>query len=228
MIRKFRIFTLLVVFSFFLFSISCGKKTSSQSSKTQSKKTEEREKNNEESSKTQENVNNTQDALAQIQQFTEKMKKASEEQLGGKIVVLGEKKLNDVLPEVSGWKIDGKPYFEKSKFGAMETSTIDANYVNGEKNVHVKITDTGTAASMLSFLKMAISMHISNETSDGYERVIELKGFKGIEKYNKNDKTGEITLLVNDRFIVEVSGSEGVSIDTLKEFLSKTKLSDLK
>ncbi len=227
--RKNLLYAFIMVLVFvFVFSISCGKKSNVSEKKEEVKKAEEAKKGESETTQSQKNANTPQDALAQIQQFTERMKKASEEQLGGKIIVLDEDKMKSVLPEVSGWKIDGKPYFEKSKFGAMETSTMDATYINGDKSVTVKITDTGTAASMLSFLKMAISMHISNETSDGYERVIDFKGYKGIEKFNKNDKTGEITLLVNDRFIVEVSGSEGVSIDTLKEFLSKTKLSNLK
>ncbi len=217
---------LILIFVFAVFSISCGSKKGEKASEENIKKKEvsQEVKKAEEKKDTVKEDN----PMAAFQKFAENMKKASEEQQGGKIVVLGEKDFIKILPEVSGWKLDGKPYYEKSKFGAFENSYLTVDYIKGDKSVKFKITDTGTASSMLSFLKMAISMNIENETSDGYEKVVEVKGYKGVEKFNKNDNTGEIMLLVNNRFIVEVSGGEGVGIDTLKEFLEKAKLSELK
>jgi len=69
-------------------------------------------------------------------------------------------------------------------------------------------------------------LDVDRETDDGYERTTTFDGHKAYEKYNDKRKRGEINLIVNSRFIVQVEG-RGVEMDELKRAIKKIDLDDL-
>jgi len=48
---------------------------------------------------------------------------------------------------------------------------------------------------------------IDKETETGYEKTSTYQGYKSHEEYNRSSKDGEVTVLVADRFVVEVRGN---------------------
>lgn len=71
---------------------------------------------------------------------------------------------------------------------------------------------------------------IDKETETGYEKTTEYKGHKAFEKYNTQSKNGEISVIVANRYIVQVEGRD-VDMDKIKSVLDDIdldKLADIK
>jgi hypothetical protein len=163
-----------------------------------------------------------------FQKFGEAMKKQSEAIQGGKIVIAEKETLKSALPKLDGWQME-EPRYRKSAFGGIETANIETDYAGGgDKTVHVKVTDIGTASAMLAPLKMVLQMKLSNENEEGYQKISDFNGTPVIEKFEKADQRTQVTLLVRDRFIVELKSSGEGSPGLLKDCLGKMDLSRLK
>ena len=78
---------------------------------------------------------------------------------------------------------------------------------------------------------MMLMSGYSKETSEGYEKSTTIAGNPAFEKWDSEDKRGELTIIVNKRFVVEVEGSGLSSAKELHDFVGHTdlkKLADLK
>ena len=216
--KGFSVFSILIVLLFFY---SCGKKgpeTGDQSEQPGQEKTIE---SKEESEDTGEKY-----PMAVVNELTKQMKEQSEKQAGGKITVADETTLKTVLRPVSGWDIQ-EPSYSKSSIGNLTVSDLETEYTMDGKTITIKISDAGTAQSVLTPVKMAISMNISHEDDEGFQKIFEYKGHNGIEEYNKLDDFSEVTLIYKDRYIVSLRSESGLTTKDLKDFLDKLDLSKL-
>jgi hypothetical protein len=134
--------------------------------------------------------------------------------------------LQTALPEMSGWTM-AKPEGERmtSPFPFSKTET---DYRNGDERVDVTITDTAAAMMMVTPVRMMVAAGYSRESSSGYEKAVNVGGMPAVEKWNDERKSGELTVLVNDRFIVQFDGRQLASVKTLHDFAAKTDFSKLK
>ena len=134
--------------------------------------------------------------------------------------------LAGALPSVSGWEME-KPQGERmtSPFPFSKTET---EYKNGEQTVSVTITDSAAAGMLLMPVRLMVASGYSKETSDGYEKATTVSGQPAVEKWQKDDKRGELTILANDRFIVELKSRNVDNVKTLHDFAAKTDLGKLK
>ncbi|WP_439556063.1 hypothetical protein [Dyadobacter sp.] len=137
------------------------------------------------------------------------------------------RKLKDLLPG----KLLGLKRIESSgeKSGAMgfTVSTAQASYKDGDASLDVEIVDTGGIAGVSTVALATWAMaDIDKETATGYEKTTALEGYKAFEKYDTQSKSGEINILVADRFVVNVEGNN-LTIDQLKEALSLIGLAEL-
>ncbi len=143
------------------------------------------------------------------------------------------RELKAMLPE----KLLGLERTETSgeKSGAMgfTISNAKAEYENKDDNssIHIEIMDTGGIAGVATMALAAWTMaDIDKETSNGYEKTTEIDGHKAYEKYNNQDKSGELNVMVARRFIINVNVNN-LSSDQMKDIISKLdidKLEDLK
>jgi len=119
---------------------------------------------------------------------------------------------------------------ERTQAMGVDISKAEGQYSaggNGESNIRIAITDTGNMSGPMRMGMAGWAMgQYSRETDSGYEKSMTYKGYKGMEEYNKNDKSGTLRLFVADRFLVEVDGN-GVTMDTLKQALDKVDLAKL-
>lgn len=168
-------------------------------------------------------------AVDALQAFADKAK-----EMGSREAVdpIDFRKLKELMPE----KIAGMSRTEATgeKSGAMgfTVSTAQAKYKgDGDENLDIEIVDTGGIAGVSTMALAGWSMaEIDKETTSGYEKTTKIEGYKAFEKYDSNEKSGELNVLVADRFVVNVQGNH-ITVDQLKDALKDldlTKLGNMK
>lgn len=133
--------------------------------------------------------------------------------------------LQTVLPEISGWE-RSKPVGEKmtAPFAYSQTS---ATYTKGDASVETKIMDSGFNQMLFAPFAMFMTQGYEKETADGFEKSINVGGNPGFEKWDSGSKNGELTVVVNKRFLVQVEG-HGVADDkVMRAVLDQTDLKKL-
>lgn len=114
------------------------------------------------------------------------------------------------------------------KSGAMgqNLSTAEARYEEGNKSLQISVVDAGGSALALAGLAMWANMDMSSESDDGYERTTKINGYKAFEQYDNKNESGQISVLIEDRFIVNVEG-DNISAKDLKRAMDKLDLKKL-
>jgi len=131
--------------------------------------------------------------------------------------------LQSHLPKVSGWEME-EPEGERMTM-PVPFSQIETKYKKGETRIDAKIVDTGFAQLLMAPWSMMMAAGYSRESSSGYEKSTSLSGNPAIEKWNKNDKNGEINVLVGKRFMLSLEGHDLDNIKQLQDFASNFNLS---
>ena len=134
--------------------------------------------------------------------------------------------LQTALPSVSGWEME-KPTGERMT-SPFPFSKTEADYNNGEQHVSVSITDSAAAGMLLMPVRMMVASGYSRETSSGYEKATTAAGQPAVEKWQADDKRGELTILASDRFVIELKGRNVANVKTLHDFAGKLDLGKLK
>lgn len=187
-------------------------------------------------------------AAAQMQEASKKMEEATKDggaNLGAAMAAMGAavsgtangtkkvetvdyKELKALLPaDLPGMKRT-EASGEKSAAMGMQISNSEGRYSgdNGS-SMTVKISDIGSMTGLAGMAAYAWStVSVDKETDTGYEKTGTLNGYKSHEKYDKQSKYGEASVLVGDRFVVEVNGSN-VEMDAIKAALGKVDLGKL-
>jgi len=168
-------------------------------------------------------------AVEALQQFADKAKDMQNKE---PVDPIDFRKLKELLPEeISGFK---RTEASGEKSGAMgfTISTAEARYKgDDDASVKVEIFDTGGVAGVATMALASWTMaDIDKETETGYEKTTKLEGYKAFEKYNSQSKSGELNVLVADRYVVNVNGNN-ITVEQLKSILANlnlAKLADLK
>jgi len=131
--------------------------------------------------------------------------------------------LKTLLPEsLAGFARREAPSGERQ----MGVSSATGEFGDDDgRTLSVKIIDTGAMRAMLAGgAAMAMSLDLDKETADGYERNTVIRGHKAREKREGDD--AEVTLLVADRFLVELHSS-GLTDAQIKSALQALPLDPL-
>lgn len=178
-------------------------------------------------------------AAQQAQSGAEQMGKALESLAGGlsganpnqqPVEPVDFRQLQSLLPEsLSGWE-RGKPSGEKMT-QPVNYSEASVNFTKGDASLSVKITDTSFNQLILAPFSMMLATGYSKETSDGYEKSVKVGGEPGFAKWDDADKDGEITVVVNKRFLVQIEGrglSDDKALTQIANAMNLKKLAELK
>ncbi|MBK7869830.1 MAG: hypothetical protein IPJ74_03635 [Saprospiraceae bacterium] len=137
--------------------------------------------------------------------------------------VVSYQSLKDLMPNsLLGMKrtnIEG----QKSGMQGLSISTATAEYEEGEKELDVSIVDAGGSTLTLAGLAMWANMEFERESDDGYERTTKIDGHKAFEQYDKKNKSGQLSVLVDNRFVVNIEG-ENISENDLRKALNDISL----
>jgi hypothetical protein len=199
-------FILAFVLSSALLFSSCGNR--------EEDKTQQEEKTDEEKSPV--------DAL---QAFADKAKEMGDREA---VEPIDFRKLKELLPEKLGDLSRTEATGQKSGAMGFTVSTAEGKYKgSGDESIDVEIIDTGGIAGVSTMTLAAWSIaEIDKETATGYEKTTKIEGYKSFEKYDTESKSGELNVLVGDRYLVNVEGNN-VSMDVMKDILKDLDLSKL-
>lgn len=167
-----------------------------------------------------------QQSLAQgLAQMAQGLKAAQTGPDGKPITSVDFEKLVDLLPSPSGWD-RGKP--EGHQMSApVAVSVAEAQYTKGTTHAHVTITDSALSQMFMMPFTMMMSMNYAEKSTSGYKKSAAYGGQPGLEDWNADTKHGEITVVVNKRFVVQINGDGLDSMDTLKAVANSIDLTKL-
>ena len=114
------------------------------------------------------------------------------------------KTLLTYLPAEIGGMPQSNPRGETSSMGEWKYSNASADYEGGETSARVEISDYAYINMLYAPVRMWLKMNVSRESTEGFEHTVEIAGYPAYEKYRTSGKNGELTLLVGDRFIVNI------------------------
>lgn len=108
----------------------------------------------------------------------------------------------------------------------MKGSNATGRYGDGANaSIRIEITDLGSLSG-LAALAGKFDVNVEKETSTSYERTRRIDGQLVHERYDRRAKSGEVSVIVANRFSVTVEGS-GVEPATLANALKAIDLSSL-
>ena len=133
---------------------------------------------------------------------------------GGEVQAVDPQRLKALLPD----NLAGAPRTEveaaSGGAGGMNGSNARAVYEAGARRITLSVTDLA-AAGAFTAMAGAINVNTDKETPSGYEKVSTVGGRLTTERYDNQDRSGEYSILVGNRFHISAEGS-GVSMDDLK------------
>jgi hypothetical protein len=126
---------------------------------------------------------------------------------GDKIEVVSAKELKEALPNRIAGLDQTANSSEKSGMFGFNVSQAEATYQEDDERVRVTIVDIGSVGKLASKFTNMASFESEKEDSKGnFERMIEIKGHKAIEKYKVYRNQYELVVFVDSRFVVEMEG----------------------
>ena len=135
------------------------------------------------------------------------------------------KALQALLPDVSGWE-KSDPEAERMT-APVSFAYASTRYKKGDFEVTEKITDSGFNQLLIAPLTMMMAAGYAKESNNGFEKSTMVAGYPAFEKWDSSGKSGELTVFVNQRFVVELEGSGMPDNRELQAFLTRTDLKKL-
>ena len=117
------------------------------------------------------------------------------------------------LPSMKRTKASG----EKSGAMGMNVALAEGSYENTDGGaIDIKLTDMGGMGGFMALAQAGwAATEIDKETDTGFERTTMYGDHKAMEKYDSSSRSGEIQIIANNRFMVEVNGND-IDFDALK------------
>jgi hypothetical protein len=106
-------------------------------------------------------------------------------------------------------------------------SQATVTYRKGDAEVEQKIVDSGFNQLLFAPFAMLMSADYEKETQDGFERSVKIGEYPGWEKWDSGTKNGELSVVVNKRFLVQLEGRGIDDVKALRDVLDKTDLAKL-
>lgn len=168
------------------------------------------------------------DAMSAMKKVAEQ---AEESQKNGPVETVDFRTLKELLPADADGLSRKSATGEKTGAMGFKFSTAKGEYANADNSetIELVIVDAGGTGAMMGMAAWSM-IDVDKETEDGYEKTGKMGDNKSYEKYNNSSKSGEIAVMVKNRFIVTAKGN-GVSMEKIKDTLEDVdldKLADLK
>ncbi|MET0279749.1 MAG: Yip1 family protein [Steroidobacteraceae bacterium] len=114
---------------------------------------------------------------------------------------------------------------ERNAAMGIQISEAKARYGDTGRQLRLEITDSAGAAGLMAFAGWA-NIESESETASGFERTRKENGRIVHEQWNSQQKEGEYSAVLGDRFVVKVAGSAG-SLDDLESAFGELDLAGL-
>ncbi|MDO8795663.1 MAG: hypothetical protein Q7J25_13710 [Vicinamibacterales bacterium] len=125
----------------------------------------------------------------------------------------------------SGWERE-KPTGERMT-APVNFAEASVRLTKGDTTVTAKITDSALNQVLVAPFAMFLAGNYEHETDHGYEKAIKVGDAPAFEKWDSEAKSGNLTVIVGKRFIVEIDGSSIDDPKVLHDVLDKIDLKKL-
>lgn len=112
--------------------------------------------------------------------------------------------LKTALPDLSGWE-KGKPTGERMS-SPVNYAEAKVTFTKGDSTLDVKIVDSAMNQLLIAPFSMFLAVGYEKETDQGYEKGVKVGEYPGWERWDGEDKEGELNAIVAKRFIVQIEG----------------------
>lgn len=146
--------------------------------------------------------------------------------VGGTVEPVDFRELKGLLPENIGSLKRTASEGEKGGALGIVVAHAEGRYQGDHARMTLKITDPGNLSGFAAMAAMWMNMELDKETDTGYEKTGTANNRRFHEKFNKADKSGEYTVIVGNRFMVEANGT-GVDMATMKKAVEQVDLARL-
>ncbi len=179
-------------------------------------------------------INSIQEAEEQISQAGEKLAESMKEMTDAMQGKAGKEpvhytKLKNLLPERVNAFTRTSAEGKTTNTMGMKISEVEAAYKSdSDSRLDIHITDMGNMSGLTAMASAAWAFSdFESDTDEGYEKTTRINGNKAMEKYNKIQRNGKLSILIAERFVFEIEGND-VEMDQLKGFVDKINLDVLK
>lgn len=115
---------------------------------------------------------------------------------------------------------------EKNGAFGFSVAQAEATYEEDDRSLEVVIVDGGSMGIAKLGVAAWASVEVDKESDNGYERTIELDGYKAFEKFNSRNGEAELIWLYKNRYIITLKG-DGVEGDDLRRALKRIDYDEL-
>jgi hypothetical protein len=197
---------------------ACGKSAEQQRAEEAAKQLEEAAKKMEAAGKEAEKAaaQGAEGMAAGMEALAKGLGAAASAANGGKTVEpVSFRDLQAAFVDFPGWE-KGKPTGEKMT-APFAISKAEVTYTKGESRIQAELTDSAMNQLMLMGFSWVTQMGYEKETQDGYEKGTKVAGHPGLEKWNSESKRGELTVLANKRYVLELKGDDIADMKVLHQ-----------
>lgn len=113
--------------------------------------------------------------------------------------------LQAAFPDLSGWT-KGKPRGERMTT-PVAYAEASVQYTKDDSELRVKLTDSAFNQMLTMAFSMMMATGYEKQTEEGFEKATKVGDYPGWEKRNNEGKSGELGILVNKRFVLQIEGS---------------------
>jgi len=128
------------------------------------------------------------------------------------------------LIDIPGYEKHGEPEGETVSMMNQQWSRVSQEYraEEGDKEFEIEIVDSAGITMIMQQFKSMMGMRA--DTSEEHVEQINIKGFPAIEIYEYDNKSAELVILIEDRFVVHLEGSEYEDTTQIKEISKEIDL----
>jgi hypothetical protein len=145
---------------------------------------------------------------------------------GDQVEALAPDVLKPFMPETLGGLARTEMSAERNGAMGMQISEAHARYSDGgDRALRLEVTDMGSARGLMGLAGIA-GVESERQTEHGYEKTFKQDGRLIHEQWDKQDGSGEYSIVLGNRFTVKVSGNAG-SIDEIKSAVASINLAGL-
>ena len=135
------------------------------------------------------------------------------------------RELQGLFPDLDGWT-KGKPTGEQVSVG-IKMSRAEVRYERGESSMEMEITDSSLNQAMIAPFAMMLATGYEKESAHGFERSAKVGGQDGWERWDSEERGGELNAVVAKRFIVKIAGSNVDDLTPLHKLADSANLARL-
>ncbi|MDD3581634.1 MAG: hypothetical protein PHW74_11505 [Desulfobacca sp.] len=127
--------------------------------------------------------------------------------------------------ELPDWELVKEPEGMTMKHPGMMMSQAGAEYKSGEKFLEVNVVDGGMTP--MAGANFGLMKGVEVESTEGTTKTIEVQGFQAIEQYQHQEQEASLTIMVGNRFMVNLKGQGLENTQVLKDVAAKMDLNKL-